>query len=46
MHSTSGTALIAPGGDRQLLAPGVRAAATLGTTIDCGGRNVKVVAGG
>ena len=46
LHSGSGTSLVAPGGDRQLLAPGVRSAAATGTTIDCGGRNVKVVAGG
>jgi len=46
LHSGSGTSLVAPGGERQLLAPGVRSAAATGTTIDCGGRNVKVVAGG
>ena len=46
LHSVTGTVLVTPGGDRQLLAPDVRAAAVIGSTVECGGRSVKVVPNG
>jgi hypothetical protein len=46
LGSASGTAVIAPGGDRRPLAPGVRSVADVGATIECGGRGMKVVPGG
>jgi hypothetical protein len=46
LHSVTGTVLVNPGGDRQLLAPDVRTAAVIGSTLECGGRSVKVVPNG
>ncbi len=46
LHSVTGTVLVDPAGDRQLLAPDVRAAAVVGSTVECGGRSVKVVPNG
>jgi hypothetical protein len=46
LSTASGTTVVMPGGERQLLAPGVRTAATVGCTVECGGRSMKVVPGG
>lgn len=46
LDTATGTSVVAPGDDRRLLAPGVRAAAAIGATIECGGRSMKVVPGG
>lgn len=43
LHTVTGTTLVSATGDRRVLAPRVRAAAPLGSTIECGGRSLKVV---
>ena len=46
LNSPTGTALVAPGGQRVPLAPGVRVGAVAGSSVECGGRSLKVVRGG
>lgn len=45
LGTTGGTALVGPDGLRRTLEPGVPTAAIIGTTIECGGRTVRVVQG-
>lgn len=42
LHSSNGTTLVGPGGERQLLVPGLRGAATAGWTIELGERTLEV----
>ena len=46
LGSATGTAILSPGGDRLPLAIRVRAAAAVGSRIDCGGHGFEVVSGG
>lgn len=46
LNPGSGTFLVGPDGVRRPLEPGVRTTAPIGTTIECAGRNVRVVRGG
>jgi hypothetical protein len=43
LGSSTGTVLVAAGGDRRPLPPGVRTSAAVGSLIVCGGRSIKVV---
>jgi pSer/pThr/pTyr-binding forkhead associated (FHA) protein len=42
LHSSNGTTLVSPDGERQLLVPGLRGAATAGWTIELGERTLEV----
>ena len=42
LHSSNGTTLVSPTGERQLLVPGLRGAATAGWTIELGERTLEV----
>jgi hypothetical protein len=42
LHSTNGSALVSPEGDRQPLVPGIRGAATVGWTVELGDRSFEV----
>ncbi|WP_375425314.1 RDD family protein [uncultured Friedmanniella sp.] len=43
LGSATGTAVVGPGGARQLLLPGIRTDVAVGSLILCGGRSIKVV---
>lgn len=46
LQTATGTTLLSRTGERQPVTPGVRTAAAIGTTIECGGRGLKVVPNG
>ncbi len=46
LQTATGTALVSRAGERQPVTPGVRTAAAIGTSIECGGRSLKVVPSG
>lgn len=45
LNSTNGTVIVSPSDDRQLLAPGVRAAAAIGWTIAFADRSMRILPG-
>ena len=42
LHSANGSVLISPSGDRRPLVPGIRGAAAIGWTVQCGARSFTV----
>jgi hypothetical protein len=46
LHTVTGTTVQTPGQDRRALSAGVRTAVPVGSSIECGGRSLKVVPSG